>query len=452
MTAEFDFIIIGSGVLGCLAYDFLASRDSSVLLISEENFSDNDNYITQTGIQTYLGVSKGRKKGLGGTSQLWGGAMNINYEKAFIEECQSRNINFDIEQKRIFNFFGIKNLKSNLKKKIYSSKKYTIYEEIIVWPSFAKRNVFKNIRKKYQDRLNLIIGSYKKVEKVGEIFRIFIQTESNKLDIFTCKKVIFCMGFFDNIGTQLKNEESYKFKEHLSSQIGVISNTENFPLSPSLQYKINHFKTKRYEIYDNEKRKSVGFLHLSNTKSEFLIKFRDLLICLQSFKVPPIKLIYDLLKLSHQIIPIIKNILLNDGDISNNKSKSSIHLVIDKEDYSYIKKSSNRLEVDWNISDIDIKMYNNLKSEINKIIDSLIDQSSPKFKSYLSSKTVMPQEIFHPFSGHKKQNCKCSDYIWSGTHALAQLGSLSPTVASHFLKMKEYENARKNMCNYSNQK
>ena len=120
MTTEFDFIIIGSGVLGCLAYDFLASRDNSVLLISEGNFPENDNYINQTGIQTYLGVSKGRKKGLGGTSQLWGGAMNINYEKEFIEECQSENINFDIEQKRIFKFFGIKNLKSNPKKKIYS--------------------------------------------------------------------------------------------------------------------------------------------------------------------------------------------------------------------------------------------------------------------------------------------------------------------------------------------
>ena len=142
------------------------------------------------------------------------------------------------------------------------------------------------------------------------------------------------MGFFDNISAQLKNKEIYKFKDHLSSQIGVISNTENFPLSSSLQYKINHFKTKRYEIFDNEKRKSVGFLHLSNTKSEFLIKFRELLICLQSLKIPSIKLINDLIRLSYQIIPIIKNILLYGGDISNKKSSSSIHLVIDKEDYS----------------------------------------------------------------------------------------------------------------------
>jgi len=239
MSTDFDFIIIGSGVLGCLAYDFLASRDSSVLLISEGNFSEGDKHITQTGIQTYSGVSMGRKKGLGGTSQLWGGAMNVNYEKEFIEKCQTDTIDFNIEKTRIFNFFGITNFKSNPKKKIYSSKKYTIYEQEVVWPSFAKRNVFENIRRKYKDHLNLKIGSFKKVEKQGKIFRVFIQTESNNLDIFSCKKVIFCMGFLENIGAQLNNKEIYKFKDHISSKIGVISNTKNFPLSSSLLYKMN---------------------------------------------------------------------------------------------------------------------------------------------------------------------------------------------------------------------
>jgi len=378
--------------------------------------------------------------------------MNVNYEKEFIEKCQTDTIDFNIEKTRIFNFFGITNFKSNPKKKIYSSKKYTIYEQEVVWPSFEKRNVFENIRRKYKDHLNLKIGSFKKVEKQGKIFRVFIQTESNNLDIFSCKKVIFCMGFLENIGAQLNNKEIYKFKDHISSKIGVISNTKNFPLSSSLLYKMNYFKTKRYEIFNNEQRKSVGFLHLSSSKSEFLQRFRDLLICLQSLKIPPIKLIYDVIKLSYQIFPILKNMLLNGGDISNKKSKSYIHLVVDKEDYSYIKKSNDQLEVDWNISEIDIKMYNNLKLEMNELIKSLIDPSPSSPDTYLTSKTIMPREIFHPFSGSQKLNCKHSDYIWSGTHDLEQLGSLSPTVASHFLKMKEYENARKNMCNYSNKK
>ena len=39
MKAEFDFIIIGSGVLGCLAYDYFASRKDKVLLISESNYN-----------------------------------------------------------------------------------------------------------------------------------------------------------------------------------------------------------------------------------------------------------------------------------------------------------------------------------------------------------------------------------------------------------------------------
>ena len=42
------------------------------------------------------------KKGLGGTSQIWGGAMNVNYEKEFIEQCSTELTNFEIEKNRIF--------------------------------------------------------------------------------------------------------------------------------------------------------------------------------------------------------------------------------------------------------------------------------------------------------------------------------------------------------------
>ena len=84
MKAEFDFVIIGSGVLGCLAYDYLSSRDNSVLLISEDKIVNEDKHAFQSGPKPYSGVLEGRKKGLGGTSQLWGGAMNINFEKSMI--------------------------------------------------------------------------------------------------------------------------------------------------------------------------------------------------------------------------------------------------------------------------------------------------------------------------------------------------------------------------------
>jgi len=107
MKADFDFVIIGSGVLGCLAYDYISSHDNNVLLISEANTNEDNNYLIQTGPQNYSGILKGRKKGLGGTSQLWGGAMNINFEKKFIDRCETEFINFDVEKKRVFDFFGI---------------------------------------------------------------------------------------------------------------------------------------------------------------------------------------------------------------------------------------------------------------------------------------------------------------------------------------------------------
>ena len=145
------------------------------------------------------------------------------------------------------------------------------------------------------------MGTYKKVIKKGDIFHVFVTTDLNKDEVFTCKKVIFCMGFIDNVSENLNENESFKFKEHLSSPIGIISNTENCSLSSSLSFNLNHFKTKRYEIFDNNHNRSIGFFHLSNIKSDFLIKFREFLICLQSLKVPPLKLIYEIIVLSYQL-------------------------------------------------------------------------------------------------------------------------------------------------------
>jgi hypothetical protein len=126
--------------------------------------------------------------------------------------------------------------------------------------------------------------------------------------------------------------------------------------------------------------------------------------------------------------------------------------VIDKVQCCNIIKSGNQLKLNWNISEVDIKVFKNLKLEMNKIIQSLIDQTPLQKKSYEISKTIRPKEIFHPFSGLMEKKWEDSEHIWAGTHALQQLGSLSPTLPSHFLKMKEYENARKNMCDYTNKK
>ena len=115
-----------------------------------------------------------------------------------------------------FKFFGIKNVKSKPRTKVYSSKKYDIYEEEIIWPSFSKRNVFKNLKQKYKKHLNLKIGLYKKTEKIKKLFHVLIQTETGKTETFTAKKVVFCMGFliiFLNI---------YKIKKILNSKSTLV--------------------------------------------------------------------------------------------------------------------------------------------------------------------------------------------------------------------------------------
>ena len=128
MNTDYDFIIIGSGVLGCLAYDYIVSHNNNALLISEDNITNHDKNIIQTGPHYYSGILNGRKKGLGGTSQLWGGAMNTNFEKKFIKQCETKHINFEIERKRVLDFFGIKDIKLKPKKKIYSSKRVNIFK------------------------------------------------------------------------------------------------------------------------------------------------------------------------------------------------------------------------------------------------------------------------------------------------------------------------------------
>ena len=193
-------------------------------------------------------------------------------------------------------------------------------------------------------------------------------------------------------------------------------------------------------------------MHLSTDKSDLLIKVRELLICLQSFKFPPGKLIYDVVKMSYQIFPIIKGLILHGGNISNEKNNSYIHLVIDKPKPSNITKSNKNINLDWSISKHDLEFFNNLKDEMLHIISSLIDKSTLPKKLLKVSETTRPIEIFHPFSNTTKKYFQKSDYIWTSTGNLQKLGSLSPTIASHLLSIKEYENARKNMCNNINKK
>ena len=60
--------------------------------------------------------------------------------------------------------------------------------------------------------------------------------------------------------------------------------------------------------------------------------------------------------------------ILNKGDISNKMSGSDIYLVIDKIECSSITKSKDILKINWNISEIDMKVFNSLALEISKII------------------------------------------------------------------------------------
>ena len=83
-----------------------------------------------------------------------------------------------------------------------------------------------------------------------------------------------------------------------------------------------------------------------------------------------------------------------------------VHLVVDKAEFSNIKKSDNETKIDWSVTEADIKRFNNLKREINKIIKIIIDQSSSQKISYKTFRTVRPKEIYHPFSGLRKKNGK----------------------------------------------
>ena len=111
---------------------------------------------------------------------------------------------------------------------------------------------------------------------------------------------------------------------------------------------------------------------ISNSKEKNFQKIPKLEELLKFCKSSGLKLniemkFYDLIKLLYQVIPIAKSMILNEGDIANKMTKSNIHLVIDKAQYSTIKKSNDVLEIDWNITDFDIQVFEDLKSEMNKI-------------------------------------------------------------------------------------
>jgi choline dehydrogenase-like flavoprotein len=74
-----DVLVIGAGIAGLLLASRLRLKGFRTVLVesgSERSGSDHHslNNVVLDG-QQYQGASKGRRRGLGGTSAVWGGAM-----------------------------------------------------------------------------------------------------------------------------------------------------------------------------------------------------------------------------------------------------------------------------------------------------------------------------------------------------------------------------------------
>ena len=451
MNKQYDVAIIGSGVMGCLAYDFFARENLDVVMISEDSLDGPQNFSVIANKSTYSGVTHGRHRGLGGTSVLWGGAMNSDIRShPVFQKLAMHSISMDYELNQVFKFFGIRRPKVAKKSCVAENDKYRILEEDIIWPNFWRRNAYKNLSKIYKNEMNIKIGVLKKVQKERGLSKVSYLTTEKKVKTIYAKKVFLGLGFIENIKfAQKYNNNAHSFYEHISAPVLKVKRCCDTCFSPSLKFKGTYFKTKRYDIYDKNLGRSVGFFHLHSEKSRFLMKLRVLLLKIQQNKLPTSHEILALLSGVPDLLTMLYTFVFKSGELSYQKSNFVVHLVRDQKHSIDIAVTDDVVESTFKNKDIEYTDFMTLRDDITSLIlDNITvrpDGSAQLVK--LSDRSL--DVIYHPFGAKLEGN---GSFEFIGTHQLSYLGALSPTIPAYLFNIPDFKNATNDLRTNSNEK
>jgi hypothetical protein len=397
--STYEYIILGAGTIGLTLARYLAENNVEnfiVLDVGIQSEFEQELAIAFTD-EIYSGAIQGRRFGVGGTSQIWGGAFSIPSKKELenllcpidgtLLDFQDENI------KKLASYFDIQIRNSNAN---FMSTK--LYKTEVLWPHFSKRNT-KRFIKKYISADKVITPRFVQgISALSGSNLVHTIGPGNKDVYYNGKNVICCLGALETTRLLMKSCDDRSilgrnFHDHLSIKIadGTINNKRLFFRDYFMKLKPWGFSSKRF-VFDVEG--ISGFVHFAPKRREggLFDSIREKFSALQrgemnlslNIKLSSIKefLVFSYHLIRYQVIV---------GDITD---KFEVYLVIDQSTIpdttnNFLELKDEKLTINWN------KKFDHQELEpvINKI---LLDLCGPFTVKRTEIEIQSMVDIFHP--------------------------------------------------------
>ncbi len=439
---NYYYIIIGGGTAGLICAKRIRERipNKNILVIESGSRDREDeqanilNKVINLG-RLYSGATEGRRRAIGGTSTIWGGAM-LTFQSADLV-----NANWPIKldelncyEPEIDKIFGLDSLQTDTK--IVSSN---FIQRRCKWPSFSNRNV-RNIQNDYlqsSESYDLLCdATVVEIEKHVDEWIIKVKSLAGYEAKLYCQKIIIAAGAIETtrlamtIRSQNNNLNSLKssskssalgryFSDHISVCVAEI-----IPQDLTKFYKKYLFKfgkkgsmsNLRYELSENSvlrKETLPIFMHIGyriDVENPFGF-LREIYQAIQKRVLPSTRSIFGVLRglpwliraaywrFVHKSIlwPTGSNIILNIVVEQGKKYQNHVGISGDKLDVL----GQNKVMIDWNIDELD-KQQVLLSAKL--ACDFLeVHESNMLMVNRFSDEKILDElqnsgEIFHPTS------------------------------------------------------
>jgi len=426
--------IIGSGVYGSYIARRLTDQSDLSLTIFEignKKISTDTNLNIPSKIinEEYSGTSKGRFFGLGGTSSKWGGKIlffdknSFNSAGTFLSQLVDLNVKYS---KLVKSIIKIKS-KQNNSIKLNNSSYRLEYGD---WLFPFRKNFFKIFGINNLKNINLLENSkvIKLVNKDSGANVIYQQDgklKNNDFDfIFLCSGAFECARIL--VQSKLENPK-LNFSDHVGIQFGKSKGPMYF-FGHDFSYKFSKFSLRTSRLSSEFKRRSFYIHPIIDMNRGFLMILKKILK--EDFKISDILSffkfifidIYWLFKcfIYRKLLPRNNTWRLN-MTIENNDSRNFVNFKKSKDD-------SLIMEIDYQVGD-------NLKKDINEIINNLkLDLNDCNINFFNTSKFSNYEDVYHPFGLFEFDNLrhfknKYGKIICFSTAILPRSGSINPTGA-----------------------
>jgi choline dehydrogenase-like flavoprotein len=383
---NYDFIIIGGGTVGLIFAKRLKElMPNSMILVIESGSKNNEvddannlNHIINRGMP-YTGAIEGRRRAIGGTSTVWGGAM-----LAF-QSADMINASWPVDLKELITYeskvddlFGLDDGQSDCR--IGSTD---FVQRLCKWPSFRKRNV-RNLLDNYLKKGNcydlLCDGTVVGVKSIDQKYIISVKSLKGTEIILNCRKLIISAGAIEttrltflideqnnSIITSKTNVLGKFFSDHISVAVAEIipNNISSFNKKYLFKFgKKGAMTNIRYELTeDTPLRKVIAplFIHVGySAEGETTFGYlREIYQAIQKSVRPNfnsiIRVIYGLpwlimaiyFRFIYKIVlwPKGSRIILNIVVEQKNDFRNQINISNDL----YDKIGQRKVEIDWQI-------------------------------------------------------------------------------------------------------